>query len=81
MSWFLGCTDGMTAAEAARIGFGLGALAMGALAAAVLAREAWRAAGEAEEEERPTFNAQLPTLKSGGEKCEREELKLEGEAK
>ena len=78
MSWFLGCTDGMTAAEAARIGFGLGALAMGALAAAVLAREAWRAAGEKEEEEEERRGGDA--ARHPGD-AEREELKLEGEAK
>lgn len=68
----IGCTEGMTAAEAARIGFGFGVYALGTLAALVLAVEAWMAwrgdgAGGEENAERPTPNSERPTLTLAGE--------------
>jgi hypothetical protein len=43
MNWLLGCTDGMTAAEAARILTGWALLLCGAGMAGVLLRETWEA--------------------------------------
>lgn len=64
------CYTGLTAAEAARIGFGLGLLAMLGLAALVLCYEAWVAAGEPDGE---------PANPDAGRV--REDLKLEVEEK
>lgn len=66
----IGCTEGMTAAEAARIGFGFGIYALGTLAALVLAWEAWMASGETGDEGREAGdgeNAERPTLTLAGE--------------